>query len=328
MRRLFFGAANDRFTEYVTFDMRGGIHELITGNPGLPEDEIDSNLGWMQVALASMDVLESGDDLDGNAEKQRAQTWVALGTGGPAITAGALMLMYEVAIALFIGLGPLFILSLLFESTKSLFQKWLFYGIGTMFSMAVLSAMVTISLRMVTDVAEGMWASDAIATLVPGLGGGGVISYSSRAMQTGSMGMILTLLLVTVPPMVANFFGGTLGNFMHFSAFGAGAVSNAPSASGPAGAPIASGYQPSQPVTTNTETPGQRQQSPLGATTHPVSGLGSPPAKEAGPKQGVAPLRELQGGGYTPSHTAASDGMVSGQAAYNTPENGPGKRGA
>ncbi len=42
-----------------------------------------------------------------------------------------LSLFYEVALALFIGLGPLFILCLLFEQTKTLFQKWLFYGIGT-----------------------------------------------------------------------------------------------------------------------------------------------------------------------------------------------------
>uniref|UniRef100_UPI003D3036BD type IV secretion system protein n=1 Tax=Klebsiella pneumoniae TaxID=573 RepID=UPI003D3036BD len=35
-----------------------------------------------------------------------------------------------------VGLGPLFILCLLFDQTKQLFQRWLFYGIGTMFSMA------------------------------------------------------------------------------------------------------------------------------------------------------------------------------------------------
>ena len=68
---------------------------------------------------------------------------------------------------------------------------------------------------MVTDVAEGMWATDALTTLFPALGGGGTVSYSSRAMQTGSMGMILTLLLITVPPMAASFFNGTMGSFMH-----------------------------------------------------------------------------------------------------------------
>ncbi len=45
--------------------------------------------------------------------------------------------------ALFIGLGPLFIPCLLFDQTKDLFKRWLLYGIGTVFSMAVLAAMVT-----------------------------------------------------------------------------------------------------------------------------------------------------------------------------------------
>lgn len=245
---LSFGMAGDPMTEFLTFDMKNGIHELITGNAGSPEDEIDSNLGWMQVAMASVDVLESGGSLDNAAEKERAQTWIGLGTAGPAITAGALMLMYQVAMALFIGLGPIFILCLLFDSTKSLFQKWLMYGIGTMFSLAVLSAMVTIALRMVTDVAEGMWAADALNTLVPGLGGGGVVSFSSRAMQTGSMGLILTLLLITVPPMVSNFFGGTLGSFMHYTAFGVAAA--APGPHGPAGSYNPGAYHPPQPATT------------------------------------------------------------------------------
>lgn len=157
------------------------------------------------------------------------------------MTAGALLLMYQVALALFIGLGPIFILCLLFESTKSLFQKWLFYGIGTMFSMAVLSAMVSIALKMVTDVALGLWATDALSTLIPTLGDGTVVSYSSRAMQTGSMGMILTLLLITVPPMAASFFNGTMGSFTWASAWGGGGFNR----TGPGGqAPGTPGYVP------------------------------------------------------------------------------------
>lgn len=39
-----------------------------------------------------------------------------------------MLLLYEIDIALFIGLGPLFILCLLFEQTKSLFQRWRFNG--------------------------------------------------------------------------------------------------------------------------------------------------------------------------------------------------------
>ncbi|WP_425611816.1 type IV secretion system protein [Xanthomonas campestris] len=48
---------------------------------------------------------------------------VGVGTGGPAVVAGSMMLLYRIAMALFVGFGPLFILCLLFEQTKSLFQR-------------------------------------------------------------------------------------------------------------------------------------------------------------------------------------------------------------
>ena len=53
-----------------------------------------------------------------------------------------------------IGLGPVFILCLLFDQTRQLFSRWLFYGLGPLFSMAFLTVMVTLALDMV--VAVGM----------------------------------------------------------------------------------------------------------------------------------------------------------------------------
>lgn len=285
---LSFGAVNDRMTTFLTTDMKEGIHELVTGNAGGPESEIDRNLGWLQVALSSMDVLESGGDVDGAQEKERAATLIQLGTGGPPIVAGTLLLMYQVAMALFIGLGPIFILCLLFESTKSMFMRWLMYGIGTMFSMALLSAMVSIALNMVSDLAVALWASDALTTLfLPGAEGS--TGFSSRAMQSGAMGMILTLLLITVPPLAANFFGGTLGNFMHYTAFAAGGAAMAPSAYGPPGSPVSSGYQPPQPGNESSRSTSitENRNANYGATPNYVaSGAGGPPVQESGIRQG------------------------------------------
>ncbi|WP_175472809.1 hypothetical protein [Luteibacter sp. 329MFSha] len=39
-------------------------------------------------------------------------------------------------------------------------------------------------------------------------------------MQQGGIGLLLTALIVSVPPMAAAFFQGTLGSFMSYSAFG------------------------------------------------------------------------------------------------------------
>ncbi|WP_428999236.1 type IV secretion system protein [Stenotrophomonas maltophilia] len=114
---------------------------MVTGKNDSPEDQIDTSLAWMQAGLSDIDAIKVLDDGNLRDDKNRASRAVGLGTGGPAVTAGAMLLLYEVALALFIGLGPLFILCLLFDQTKRLFQRWLFYGIGTMFSMAVLAAM-------------------------------------------------------------------------------------------------------------------------------------------------------------------------------------------
>ena len=113
--------------------------------------------------------------------KSRAILYVGFGTAGPAITAGAMLLLYEVAIALSIGLGQLLILCLLFEQTKSLFQRWLFYGIGTLISMAVLAAMAGIALEMVLRVSKAFWMESIGAKLI--LGPAFANGLSSRAMQ-------------------------------------------------------------------------------------------------------------------------------------------------
>ena len=59
---------------------------------------------------------------------------------------------------------------------------------------------------------------------------------SSMAMQQGGLGLLMTLFLITVPPMAAAFFQGTVGQFMAYNAFGQGQAVQ-PSSSG-------SGYQP------------------------------------------------------------------------------------
>uniref|UniRef100_UPI00273A154E type IV secretion system protein n=1 Tax=Stenotrophomonas sp. YIM B06876 TaxID=3060211 RepID=UPI00273A154E len=187
-------------------DMKGLITHVVTGKDENPEDQIDRSLAWMQVALSSIDGIKVLDDSGLQADKTRALWFIGLGTGGPAVTAGSMLLLYEVAMALFIGLGPLFILCLLFDQTKQLFQRWLFYGIGTMFSMAVLAAIISIALDMVIRVSASFWTTALVNEyLLAGVSSDGM---TSQAMQQGGMGLILTTLILTAPPMAAMFFQG------------------------------------------------------------------------------------------------------------------------
>ncbi len=232
---------------FLNKDVKNEITYVITGEKESPEDMIDKNLGYMQLALSSIDALDAMGDVTLDSAKTRAMWFVGLGTGGPAVTAGSMLLLYEVALALFIGLGPLFILCLLFDQTKQLFQKWLLYGIGTMFSMAVLAAMTTIAMEMVAKVAGAFWGSALLGKL---LGENFTEGMSSIAMQQGGMGLILTTLILTAPPMAAMFFQGTLGSFMAYSQIGGSGVGAQP---GPQGQPpgAAGSYTPPRPASEN-----------------------------------------------------------------------------
>jgi type IV secretion system protein VirB6 len=196
------------------------IYQFVTGkNTGDPYSAIDKSLSYMQLAMISIDALDVSGDENIESAKSRAQLFTGIGIAGPSLVGGTLLLLNRIAMALFIGFGPLFLVFLLFEPTKHLFSKWLLYGIGTMFSFALLSVMVSIALDVVTAVAAAFWVGSFL-----GSGGEGI---SSMALQQGGLGTILTLLIITVPPMAASFFQGTLGQLSTVNMFGGGAASAA-----------------------------------------------------------------------------------------------------
>ncbi|WP_241236641.1 type IV secretion system protein [Xanthomonas sp. BRIP62415] len=249
------GMSSPFIQKFVNDDVKKEIAYAITGENKTPEDQVDESLGWMQVALSSIDVLDVVQDPTLDSQKSRAMWMVGIGTGGPAVVAGSMMLLYRIAMALFVGFGPLFILCLLFEQTKSLFQRWLFYGIGTFFSMSVLAVMTSIALDMVTKVSLAFWGSSLLGSV---LGQDFTSGISSQALQQGGMGLILTTLILTAPPMAAMFFQGTLGAFTPYAAMGAATgASGTASRPGPQGQPPGSyGYSPPTPVDAGRENVG------------------------------------------------------------------------
>ncbi|MGJ3703794.1 type IV secretion system protein [Variovorax sp. AFSI2.2] len=199
------------------------VNYMVTGEKESPVSAIDKNLVLTQVVMSAIDNAQGLDvsTSGSNVTSVGVSSLVgALGVSSPAITAGALLLTYQVGLALFISLGPLFILCLIFKQTESLFHKWLLYGIGLLFSMAVLSFMVSLVLELNLRIAAGLWASKAITSF---LGVGGSTGLTSQAMLQGGIGLLLTVLLVTAPAAAAQFFGGTLGQFYTSSVLGGGA---------------------------------------------------------------------------------------------------------
>jgi len=197
------------------------IHEAVSGDRGrTAAAAVDENLAYMQIAMNAIDAVRivDGDD-EAREQKSRALLMAGFGTASVPMTVGALMLMYKFGIAFFVGLAPLFVLCLMFDQTRDLFRKWLMSGLATFFSMAALSMMSAMALKLTGKVAVAFWVSKAVG----GIRGLEAEGMSSLAIQQGGLGLILTVALITVPPMVGMFFHGALGNFMQFSAFGGNA---------------------------------------------------------------------------------------------------------
>lgn len=206
----------------IVDDLGGQITELVTGeDDGDVNSMIDKNLALMTVAMMAIDQVQTQNDPALDESKRQAKVMAGVGAGGPAVVAGSMLLLYQIAIAMFIGFGPIFILCLLFDQTKSLFQRWLFYGIGTLFSQAVLVFVTSVAMEMVARVAAAVWTSNILSN-IPGLGLDllGQQGLNAQAVQQGGMGLILSTLILATPPMAAMFFQGSLGNFSPYAGMG------------------------------------------------------------------------------------------------------------
>jgi type IV secretion system protein VirB6 len=224
------GVAGPNLHTLVTTGLSSDINQLFTGDDTTLAQTIDQNLAETQLAMAAIDTVQvPPGDTESASSKARAQAFATFGTASPAMAAAAMLLLYEITLALVIGLAPLFIMCLIFEQTKGLFQKWLLYGIGTLFSMGVLAFISALVLQLTLKVAEALWA----ANIINGITGLGAEGFTSQSMQQGGIGLLMTVLIVSSPPLAAMFFQGTVGNFMHFSAFGGGMASRP----GPQGQP-------------------------------------------------------------------------------------------
>jgi len=216
----------------LTDGISGEISQVVAGTSS-PMQSIDSNLAAMQASMIMIDTLDAGRDATIESTKTQDKWFTGVGVAGPGVIAGSMLLLNKVALALFIGFGPLFILALLFPQTKQLFSKWLFYGIGTVFSLAVLSVMIGIATNMVYLVTAAFAAKYATLQALQAAGitdASASEGINSMAMQQGGLGLILSALIVSAPPMAAAFFQGMLGQFQSFSSFGSIGASNAAAA--------------------------------------------------------------------------------------------------
>ena len=266
----------------VTTDLSNLVSSAMTGSTdaskctstasdsGFMGCKIDQNLIRAQAAMAFVNQLDTGGDPVLEDKKSKASLMTAAGIGGPAIVAGAFLLTLKVAMALFISLGPIFIMCLLFKQTTQLFWKWLYYGLSTMFATAMLAVVSDISMDLVENISGALFVSDLFTNLLGSAAlSGNTAGIMQASMQQLGLGLILSTLLISTPPMAAQFFNGVMGSFSsynHLASVGIPAPGMPPmssyggaggyGAAGAAGARVANGAP--APSNTTSQTSGGR----------------------------------------------------------------------
>lgn len=214
-------AAGGKFgVRTLTDTLSDGISQIMTGNSDvgskcLTQDaqviigcKIDMNLTATQSMMGMLDGIDTADSDYLENKISEARWFAGIGTAGPAIVAGTMLIMFRIAIALFIGFAPIFILCLLFKKTAPLFQKWLYYGLATIFSSVMLGVMADIAMDLVSNIA----ITDAVTRIASILGGGDLSGIMQTVTQQLGLGLVLSALLITVPPMAGMWFNGLMSS--------------------------------------------------------------------------------------------------------------------
>ena len=201
-----------------------GIASLMTGNSDVSECtlkstsslmgcKIDKSLTVAQASMAFINQIDTADNPNIAAQVERAKLFAGAGAAGPGIVTGTMLIIYRVAMALFVGFAPFFILCLMFKKTTPYFTKWLNYGLATMFSSALLAAMASISTDLVKIIAESQYKYSKIASVTSIITGESVSGIFNSAMNQLGLGLMLSTVLIVVPPMAGNWFNGVMGGY-------------------------------------------------------------------------------------------------------------------
>ncbi|QMT46498.1 type IV secretion system protein [Neisseria dentiae] len=204
--------------EWLNGNIKDNIARMISGSEyGSPEAMVDASLMMMHMVTAMFGGLHTavGTESGGASAMTTFITMSGVGQGAPAVVAGSLLLLNQIAISLCILTAPAFILCLLYEPTKQYFQGWLKFFLGALLTLGVLSAMVVIGLKVTLAYGAGVLAQYATSQAL-GSGGSGI---AQTAMTQGGLGLMMSTLMITAPMMVGNMIGASLGGFSGFNMF-------------------------------------------------------------------------------------------------------------
>ena len=210
--------------DWISEHIKNPIASVIVGGEyASPEAMVDSSLLLMHLIMGAFGSLQAAtsNNNDGALANFIMASGVAQGT--PAVVAGALLLLNEIALSLAILTAPAFILCLLYDPTKQYFQGWLKFFLGSLLTMAVLSVMVTIGLKVMLVYAAKVLGEYGVSAMTTN-------STESRpgiaqiTIMQGGLGLMMSTLMITAPLLVGNLIGSSLGGFSGYNMFTGGNV--------------------------------------------------------------------------------------------------------
>ncbi|SDZ19726.1 type IV secretion system protein VirB6 [Lysobacter sp. yr284] len=217
--------ASANFQDSIYKSMTDGVGQVINyaisgEDKATVYDNIDQALALMQLATSSIDMLDVGENQVALKKRDQASLVAGLGVGGPAVVGGCLLILNKFVIAMLLGVGPFFVLCLIFKQTEGLFKGWLNSLLGSLMAMAFLSVAVTLAMDVTLALAGGFWAAEGLSRLL-GMGTASEGINSVVQMQ-GILGLVLTTFIMGAPPAAAMLFRGLLANFNPHSQFTGG----------------------------------------------------------------------------------------------------------
>ena len=144
-------------------DLRNSIASVITGdNYRDPADMIGKVITQMLILQTALDVYQAnGGAAASNISMANFLNFcTGLSQTLPALIAGGLMLLNEIALHLCLVVAPLCILAYVYEPTRFIFVNWLKFTIATLFSMVIISVVTVIALRAIIVLIAALIAMD------------------------------------------------------------------------------------------------------------------------------------------------------------------------
>ena len=211
--------------DWISEHIKNPIASVIVGGEyASPEAMVDSSLLLMHLIMGAFGSLQAATSNDNGSAFSNFIMASGVAQGTPAVVAGALLLRNEIALSLAILTAPAFILCLLYDPTKQYFQGWLKFFLGSLLTMAVLSVMVTIGLKVMLVYATKVLGEYGVGVAVAGSASQDRPGIAQITIMQGGLGLMMSTLMITAPLLVGNLIGSSLGGFSGYNMFSGGNV--------------------------------------------------------------------------------------------------------